>query len=504
LPGRFGIGDLGPGAHALVDWLRRAGQHYWQMLPLGPPDEGGSPYQSLSAFAGNPLLISPDRLVEDGLLEPADLEGCARSANGRVDYPCVFAAKDRMLRRAAERFFEGGGSDGLGDAFETFCHDEGQWLEDYALFLALRELNGSAAWIDWTEHVDRDKRPRQQSAAIFEPVARFHRFVQWQFARQWSALRDHAAEAGIRLVGDLPIYVSHDSADVWAHRDLFELEDDGRRRLVAGVPPDYFSSTGQLWNNPLYDWDANRAQGYRWWIERMHAVLGRVDLVRLDHFRGFEAYWAVPAGEADARGGAWMPGPGRELFDAIAQCLAPEERQGAAPGCALPLIAENLGHITEEVDALQHEVGLPGMIVLQFALLGAIKGPFEPTGIDPATFVYTGTHDNNTSRGWFDQEVVDDAERLQSIRRFVTAQSSETVAWELIELAWGSSAAVAIAPVQDVLNLPAEARMNTPGTSGAGSGNWTWRVDADALTSALADRLAELTARTGRAENRGQ
>jgi len=518
LPSPYGIGDVGTAAHRFVDWLAAAGQQYWQLLPLVPPDEGGSPYQSVSAFAGNPLLISPDSLSEDGLLDTEQLALAAKRcghAVTTVDYPLAFQVKAELLRAAATRFFALPDSAALRRDYDCFRATQRGWLDDYATFLALREMNQGRAWTEWDHGVDAEQRPLAAADEQLQASKEFHRFEQWACARQWDALREHARRVGVALIGDLPIYVAEDSADVWAHRDLFELDESGRPRLVAGVPPDYFSETGQLWNNPLYDWQANRDQGYRWWTDRVRAVLGRVDVVRLDHFRGFEAYWAVDAGEPDARNGRWLPGPGAELFDSIRRNLeensvdgregSPSANQRDAPPPAipvwqrLPFIAENLGHITAEVDALQQATGLPGMVVLQFALLGEIEGHFDPATIAPETVAYTGTHDNNTTRGWFEQEVLPHPEKLENLRRFTKASCPEAVAWEIIEVAWHSSAAVAVAPVQDLLGLPAGARMNRPGTSHHDAPNWAWRLEPGQLGEELAGSLRALTEAADRA-----
>jgi len=339
------------------------------MLPLAPCDEGGSPYQSVSAFAGNPLLISPERLYEDGLIRPEELDAAAddqaSAGRARVEYPRALAMKQRLLRSAAERFAALDHGDPLRRQCREFAEENAAWLHDYATFLALRDANDERPWVEWTEGVDKQRRPLPAAVERLQSAIDFHRFEQFIFSRQWSRLREYAHRAGIQMIGDLPIYVSQDSADVWAHRELFELDASGRPTLVAGVPPDYFSENGQLWNNPLYDWEANRQQGFRWWIDRVRTVLDRVDVVRLDHFRGFEAYWAVPAGEPDARSGQWLPGPGKEFFDAVRDALPPSCCPALLHDCGtLPFIAENLGHITREVDARQHAVGLPGMVVL--------------------------------------------------------------------------------------------------------------------------------------------
>ncbi len=500
LPGRFGIGDLGPEAFRFVDWLAESGQTYWQLLPLGPPGEGVSPYQSLSAFAGNPLLISPEGLAEAGLLSSdalQDAEAECGDRSQRVDFPRVEEANRRLLAAAGDRFSALPPLHPLRGEFDDFCARQAAWLDDFTAFMALREANDQQAWTCWHEHVDGRKEPMPGAIEKLYPRVRFHAFVQWAFDRQWQALRRYATERGVRLIGDLPIYVSHDGADVWSARELFQLDAEGRPTAVAGVPPDYFSETGQLWNNPLYDWEANRRQGYAWWIRRVRALLDRVDFIRLDHFRGYQAYWEVSAGAPTAEHGRWVSGPGAELFEAIDRGIEQPDSFGTGSPPSLPLIAENLGLITHDVDELQHRLGLPGMIVLQFALAGAIEGDFDPARIEPHTLVFTGTHDNNTTRGWFQEELLHRPEQLERVRRFVPAHL-DTIAWELIEVAWRSSAGIAMAPLQDLLNLGAQSRMNRPGTTTAQHPNWSWRVPLSSLDRRLQDRIAQLTADTGR------
>lgn len=506
LPGRFGIGDIGPEAFRFVDWLAGSGQAFWQFLPLGPPGEGDSPYQSLSAFAGSPLLISPEALAAEGLLcfdELRSAEGACAGSVGRVDFVLAERVKSRLLEAACDRFDAIAATHPLQADFDGYRALQAEWLDDFALFMALREANDRQAWTSWHSGVDRRKEPLPDGAGQLRRRVRFHSFVQWLFSRQWQALRRYANERGVRLIGDLPIYVSHDGADVWANRDLFQLAPDGLPSVVAGVPPDYFSETGQLWNNPLYDWQANQRQGYDWWIQRVRALLDRVDFIRLDHFRGYQAYWEIPAGALTAEQGHWVPGPGADLFEAIDRAILCRSGERGDGHTSLPFIAENLGHITHDVDQLQRRLRLPGMIVLQFALTGAIEGDFNPAAIDYNTVVYTGTHDNNTARGWLEEEVSRHPEQFDRIRRFVSARP-ETVAWELIEVAWRSSARLAMTTVQDVLNLGSPSRMNRPGTITAQHPNWSWRVPPGALSRHLQDRLAQLTSDAGRLQSQRQ
>jgi 4-alpha-glucanotransferase len=479
LPGRFGIGDLGPAAHRFVDFLEYAGQRRWQMLPLGPTGFGDSPYQSFSSFAGNHYLISPEALAADGLLDRADLDGVPAFPADTVDFGSVIAWKLALLDRAFERF-ESGRAPALREALERFAAEQASWLEDYALFMALKERLGRA-WPEW----DRGLALREPAAlaeartSLARPIAA-QRFRQLLFHRQWSALRERAHDAGVRLIGDLPIFVALDSADVWARRDLFELDDAGQPTVVAGVPPDYFSPTGQRWGNPLYRWSEHARTGYAWWIERLRALFAQVDFVRVDHFRGFESYWEIPADAPTAETGRWVKGPGRALFDAVRGALGD-----------LPILAEDLGEMTPEVYALRDALGLPGMKILQFAWGGGPDDPFLPHQFTREVVVYTGTHDNDTTRGWYAQ--ARDDERHYA-RRYLRVDGTDFT-WDLIRAAFASVADLAIVPVQDVLDLGGEARMNLPGRM---EGNWGWRFREGALAAAHAERLRELVELYGR------
>jgi 4-alpha-glucanotransferase len=490
LPGRHGIGDLGEGARAFVDFLAETGQSLWQVLPLGPTGYGDSPYQCFSAFAGNPLLVSLDRLAEDGLLEARDLHR-DDFPEDRVDYGAVIAWKRPLLTRALEAF-EKKSRPGARDAFSGFCARESDWLDDYALFSALKGARGGAAWNTWGEAlVNRDPTALEQARREHDLALRAARFSQFLFFTQWEALRARARAHGIRIMGDIPIFVAHDSSDVWAHPELFALAADGTPALQAGVPPDYFSATGQLWGNPLYRWEILARTGYAWWIARFRSTLRQVDLVRLDHFRGFEAYWELGGRERTAVAGRWVKGPGAALFDAVQEALGP-----------LPVVAEDLGVITPEVEALRERYGWPGMAILQFAFGDESRANvFLPYNYVKNRVVYTGSHDNDTTRGWWASGVGDStrsaeavaAERAFALRYLGT--DGREIHWDFIRAVLASVAETVIVPLQDVLGAGSEARMNVPGRPG---GNWQWRFRAADLTPQTCARLGELTETYGR------
>ena len=480
LPGPDGIGDLGPAAWRFVDWLAGHAQSLWQVLPLGPTSFGDSPYQTLSAFGGNPLLVSFERLQQDGWLAPDDLADRPALPDGHVDFGPVIAWKTTVLDRAFVNFCHRAGRDAWA-AFEGWGAANAGWLDDLALFLALKEDHGGLPWPQWAPPLAR-REPAALAAARDRLAKRVdaHRFRQWLFATQWDALRAHAHGRGVTLIGDIPIFVAHDSSDVWQRPDLFQLDADGRPLAVAGVPPDYFSADGQLWGNPLYDWEANRREGYRWWCDRVRACLAQVDLVRLDHFRGFEAYWRVPAGATTAREGAWVPGPGADLFTALRRGL----------GGRLPLVAEDLGVITAGVDALREAFELPGMKVLQFAWSGP-DNAFLPHEHAPHAVVYTGTHDNDPVLGWWHHLATPEEKSL--LAEYVGAPDAAAVRephWTLIRLGLQSCAHTFLTTLPDVLGLGREARLNLPG---ADEGNWGWRLLPGALDGSEGGRLARLT-----------
>jgi 4-alpha-glucanotransferase len=481
LPSRYGIGDIGPAALAWVDRLRDAGQSWWQSLPLGPTGYGNSPYQPLSSFAGSELLVSPDWLVEDGLLRREEAEGEANSAANQIDYEAVIPSKRRLLKTAWTNFAAGARTD-LRAEYDQFRTDQSHWPEDYALFRALKTKFNGAYFLQWPrELVERDPSKIAEARAQLGDAIDLVCFAQWVIFRQGARLKSYAHANGVRLIGDLPFFVSPDSSDVWANPEFFLLTEQRRPRFVAGVPPDYFSADGQLWGNPVYDWDALRRTRYRWCIDRLRALLSHVDVVRLDHFRGFAAAWHVPMGSPSARLGQWAPGPGADFF------VAAQSELGH-----LPLIAEDLGLITSDVIQLRDSQNLPGMRVIQFAFDGNPQNPHLPQNYVPNTVAYTGTHDNNTTRGWFEALPEQQKQVLSGYLRRATIESREA-APELMRLAWSSSAALAIAPLQDPLNLGAGARMNTPGEA---AGNWRWRITDDALAPAAFDWLRDLTRET--------
>jgi 4-alpha-glucanotransferase len=474
LPGRYGIGDLGPVAHAWVETLARSKQTWWQILPLGPTGYGDSPYQSYSAYAGNPNLISPDLLARDGLVSPSDLEN-VNFAPGKVDFANVDKFKDWLLDRAWQSFRGGAGAN-LKPSFEAFQRDEASWLNDYALFMAIKGTRGGVSWYEWpAELIRREPAALDRARRDLADAVAAQQFRQFLFFRQWADLRGHAQRLGVKLFGDAPIFVASDSADVWANPHLFLLDRDRRPKVVAGVPPDYFSATGQHWGNPLYDWERMKADGYAWWIARIRANLRHVDLVRLDHFRGFEAAWHIPAAAKTAQTGEWVMGPASDLLGALKRALG-----------GLPLVAEDLGLISKEVHALRDRFDLPGMYILQFAFGGAVEFRFLPHNHIRNAVVYTGTHDNDTTLGWW--RGITENER-QFLRKY-DPHVDEDAVWHLIRTAWASVADFAIAPMQDVLTLGPEARMNIPGTP---SGNWTWRMTDEQMATPALGRLADLT-----------
>lgn len=491
LPGAYGVGDLGAQSFAFVDFLADAGQTLWQVLPLGPTGYGDSPYQCFSAFAGNTLLVSPDQLAADGLLHKSDLDDAPLFPTDRVDFGEAIKFKNRLLSRAFGNF-KRANPVALRAEFESFRQRESAWLADYALFRALKDARGGASWNEWESPLAR--REEGALAAARESLRErieAHKFSQFLFFRQWAALRDYCEESGVSVVGDIPIFVAYDSADVWVNRHLFKLDEGGKPRVVAGVPPDYFSAMGQLWGNPIYEWDAKRSEVIEWWLGRIRATLSLVSIVRVDHFRGFAASWEVPAGDATAERGRWVEAPGRELFSAIRRGLP-----------RLLIIAEDLGVITPDVDALRDEFAFPGMRILQFAFGGDAANRDLPHNYHPNVVVYTGTHDNDTTVGWFrsvaGRDSTRDAAQVERERKFCLdylATDGAEIHWDFIRAALESVADTAIIPLQDVLGLDSRARMNLPASAG---GNWAWRYERGALTLEIRERLRKLTELSGR------
>jgi 4-alpha-glucanotransferase len=488
LPGRHGIGDIADSALSFIDTLTAMNIRVWQFLPTGPTAYGDSPYQPLSAFAGNTMLLGLDPLLRRGLLTKAEVNSLDDLPNGYTDYGRLIPAKRSLLARAAERFRAQRGH-GLKTGYEEYLHLHGErWLNDYALFRILKTLHAERAWPEWGKpFVQRASRDLRLVADEHIDALERIRITQFLFERQWRKLRKYAAKNGVILFGDMPIYIALDSADAWAHPEMLLIDEDGRPTQVAGVPPDYFSADGQLWGNPLYDWEYHQRSGYRWWIARMEHAAGHADLVRIDHFRGFESCWSVPFGEKTARNGKWSPGPGDALFEAVRQSLG-----------NLPIVAENLGVITEQVDALRLHHGIPGMIVLQF-LVG--DPDFDPGDIEENCVCYTGTHDNDTTQGWFagkgdDTRTGKEIAQARARALALTGGSQETVHSDMIRLAFSSDAAIAVAPMQDYLGLGSEARLNTPGTT---RNNWRWRLRSGQLQPDFLSSVAEMVNTASRA-----
>jgi len=470
---------LGGEARIFVDFCANAGIGWWQVLPLGPTAYGDSPYQSPSAFAGNPYLIDPQALAESGLLSHEELETYRMAAPAEtaeyIDYARLFARNAALMDSTWLRFKENSQQDIQID-FGRFCRANEAWLDDYALFAAIKETEHYRAWNEWP----RELRFRENGAlSRFEEQYADHigriKFSQFLFFSQWRSLKEYAHARGVKIIGDIPIFAAYDSADVWAHPELFRLDDEGRPTLVAGVPPDYFTATGQLWGNPLYNWSAHEKQKYAWWIERVRHSFRLVDVLRIDHFRGFEAYWAVPAGEPTAEHGRWEKGPGYGLFNALKEALG-----------ELPIIAEDLGFITPEVIDLRDTLGFPGMRILQFAFESEKDNLDYPHNYPQHCIAYTGTHDNDTALGWFAHAAASTQKRALAYMR----AKGNTFSWDLIRTAWASPAMLAVAPMQDFLCLDTGARMNFPGTSG---GWWRWRMKGESLSSALSRKIKKIS-----------
>jgi 4-alpha-glucanotransferase len=486
LPGAHGIGDLGAHSFRFIDFLKDARQTYWQILPLGPTGWGDSPYASYSAFAGNTLLVSPEKLIEEGLLSESAAAPVDSDPN-RVDYGAVYESKNRMLRAAYESFSDA--ADNIRNAFEIFTRENAFWLDDYSLFRAVKASQDQKPWYEWPDDLKlRDAAALDAARGAMHEEIRAQKFYQFLFFRQWSAVKEYANSHHVRIVGDIPIFVALDSADVWRHREFFKLNIDGSPRVVSGVPPDYFSKTGQLWGNPIYDWDAMARDGFSWWVERMRSALKTVDVLRIDHFRGFGAAWEVPGGQPTAEHGDWVNAPGRELFTAVRHTLGD-----------LRFWVEDLGFMTPDVEALRDDFEFPGMRILQFAFGGDANNQALPHNYVRNCIVYTGTHDNDTVVGWWNSQPSDSRAREHCMQYLETDGSQ--INWDLIRGAWSSVADVSIAPLQDILGLGNEARMNLPAST---SGNWQWRFQEGSITEEIARRLRELTEVYGRARSESQ
>ena len=483
LPGRFGMGDIGPAAYEFVDFLTNTGQQLWQMLPLGPTGHGNSPYMSYSAMAGNHMMISLEQLRDRGLLPSAALDELPHFPEDCVDFDGVFQVKRHLLEKAAATFQAQASAEDRA-AYDTFCQERSFWLDDYAFFMALKQAHNGASWTQWdTEIARRHPEAMAHWHEKLTPLINNHKYFQFEFCRQWSDLKRYANERHIQIIGDMPIYVAHDSVDVWAFPENFMVDPETLEPSeMAGVPPDYFSATGQLWGNPTYNWDVVQEQGFGWWLQRLKALLDYVDLIRIDHFRGFQAYWAVPEGETTAMNGAWVEAPGEAFFNAVRAELG-----------TLPILAEDLGVITPEVEALRDQFDFPGMKILQFAFGSDHKNPYLPFNYVRNSLVYTGTHDNDTTVGWFDKASEYERDR---VLRYLGGLTGDGIHWAMIRLALSSIANQAIVPLQDLLGLGSHARMNSPGKA---DGNWEWRYHSDMLTGELGDRLRELTRLCARA-----
>ncbi|NEO26486.1 MAG: 4-alpha-glucanotransferase [Kamptonema sp. SIO4C4] len=477
LPGRFGVGDLGQEAYRFVDFLVETGQQVWQVLPLGPTGYGNSPYLCYSALAGNPLLINLEWLEAEDLLSADDLARLPEFDPNRVDYDRAMQVKIPLLQKASLAFFEKA-TPKRRQAFEQFCEEQAYWLDDYALYMALKNAHQGAAWYQWKDELTkRDPATLDLVREQLRDEIFYHKYVQSEFFRQWSTLKEYANEHGVKLFGDIPIYVAHDSVDVWANPEIFCIDlETGQPTEMAGVPPDYFSETGQLWGNPVYKWEKLQATNFKWWVQRIEGLLNYVDLMRIDHFRGFAAYWAVPGGEKVAVKGEWVEAPGAEFFKILRDDLG-----------ELPIVAEDLGVITPDVEALRDQFGFPGMKVLHFAFDSGPGNPFLTFNHHDNCVVYTGTHDNNTTVGWFESRT---PEEKQRVLNYFGGMPPEEIHWAMIRMAMSSVGKQVIFPLQDILGLPENCRMNIPSLTGS---NWDWRYQSEMLTPEVRDRLKSLT-----------
>ena len=477
LPGKYGIGTLGKEAYAFIDFLKKSNQKLWQIFPLGPTGYGDSPYQSFSSFAGNPYLIDFDLLIEAHLLSEEDLKDIFFGDNEEyIDYGAIYNQKYPLLRKAYENFKSSDNNEMKG-SLENFKRENSSWLNDYSLYISLKNHFNGLPWNEWAQDIkNREDGAMHHYRSELADDIEYHNFIQFLFFKQWGDVKRYANENGIKIIGDIPIFVAADSSDAWANPEIFLFDKERKPVKVAGVPPDYFSATGQLWGNPLYNWEKLKETNYSWWVERVRANLSTCDIIRIDHFRGFEAYWAVPYGDDTAINGQWEPGPGIDLFNAIKSQLG-----------ELPIIAEDLGLMTQGVIDLREATGFPGMKILGFAFDSGEENDYLPHTYTKNCVVYTGTHDNDTLVGWFQKAKEEDR---QFARDYLNSRSDDEIHWDAIRGAWSSVACMAISPVQDFLGLGSEARINTPGVA---SGNWQWRLKQGVLTNELAERIAKLT-----------
>jgi len=480
-PSPYGIGDLGDGAYKFIDFLEGAGQSIWQVLPIGPTGYGDSPYQSFSSFAGQPLMISPKKLYEMGLLSLEDLNDIRPWDPSAIDYGPVINYKLQLLKNSF-KLFDKSKDETIKKDYKAFCSREKKWLTDYALFMASKDHHEGVVWTEWAKEIAfPTEESKKKWARKLAKSVKYYKFLQFIFYKQWFEIKTYANSKGISIVGDTPIFVAFDSTDVWANKELFYLDSKGYPTVVAGVPPDYFSATGQLWGNPLYKWEAHEADGFKWWINKVEGSLKIVDILRIDHFRGFEAYWAVKYGSENAIKGQWMKAPGMALFKAIQEAL----------GTDIPIIAEDLGVITPEVEELRDTYQLPGMKILQFGFEGVEENGFLPHHFVPNSVCYTGTHDNDTTLSWFNTIT---PEAQDKIRRYLNTDANSIV-WDMIRACWGSVSRMAVVPIQDVMYLDGDARMNTPGIA---AGNWQWRYTEDMLSQGIMEHLRYITELYGR------
>ena len=477
LPSKYGIGDLGKNAYKFVDFLEASGQKLWQILPIGPTGYGDSPYSCFSAFAGNHLFISPEQLLEEGILNEDDLKNVPEFSSSKTEYNKVKVYKNKLFKKAFANFTSG--SNRFKDSFDTFCYENAYWLDDYAFYMSLKDCHNDYEWSKWEEGlVKRDISEMKKWSDKLKVEISFHKFIQFIFTQQWMKLKEYANSKNIKIIGDVPIFIAFDSSDLWGNKKLFTIEENGRPVSVAGVPPDYFSATGQLWGNPLYKWKEMEKNNFDWWIKRVRHQLKYIDILRIDHFRGFDAFWEIPGGAPTAEKGRWVKGPGKKLFNALKQQLGD-----------LPIIAEDLGVITKSVNKLRDRFNFPGMNILQFAFGNGMERRFLPHNFKKNSVVYTGTHDNDTTRGYFEKEKNNDNNIYSHAQEYLN-YFGNNITFELIRTAYASVSDTVIIPMQDILNLSTEARMNFPGTLG---GNWQWRFTWEQISDNLLLKFKRLT-----------